>query len=306
MLADIVYWIINMSITSSIMGLVVLLIRRIKRLPRRVAVFLWIIPFFRMCVPIAFTSSFSFMNLISEYIYRPNTVMVSPSADFLSVTAMNSIGAAASYDPIVYKTNILEEVFGIAGIIWIIVTLAVLLAFTIMYVGTMKVIGDARKIEDGVYVSGKIDSPAVYGIIRPRIILPKDCKGKKREFVLRHERTHVRRKDNLWRLLGFIVASVHWFNPLSWLFLKAFLADLELACDETAVAKLSEDDRKEYAVSLIGSVRSKNMFISAFGGAKVRTRIENLVSYRQLTVFSAAGLGLLVAAIIYVLITNAA
>ncbi|MBO4498344.1 MAG: peptidase M56 BlaR1 [Lachnospiraceae bacterium] len=306
MLAETVYWIINMSITASLMGLCVLLIRRIRRIPHRVSVFLWIIPFFRMCVPIAFTSSFSFMNLVSEYIYRPKAVTVSPSAGLIPVTAMNSIGAAASYDPIVYKTNMLEEVFRIAGIIWIIITLAVLLAFTIMYVGTMKVIGDARKVEDGVYVSGKIDTPAVYGIIRPRIILPKDCKGKKREFVLRHERTHVRRKDNLWRLFGFIVASVHWFNPLSWLFLKAFLADLELACDETAVAKLSEDDRKEYAVSLIGSVRSKNMFVSAFGGAKVRTRIENLVSYRHLTVFSAAGFGLLIAAIIYVLITNAA
>ncbi|MBQ6090216.1 MAG: M56 family metallopeptidase [Lachnospiraceae bacterium] len=306
MLAETVYWIINMSITASLMGLCVLLIRRIRRIPRRVSVFLWIIPFFRMCVPIAFTSPFSFMNLISEYVYKPKTVAVSPPQSFISMSFMNSIGAAASYDPIVYKTNMLEEVFRVAGIIWLVVTLAILLAFTMMYVSTLKEIRDARRFKDNVYVSKKIDTPAVYGIIRPRIILPKDCKGKKREFVLRHERTHVRRKDNLWRLLGFLAASVHWFNPLSWLFLKAFLADLELACDETAVAKLSEDDRKEYAVSLIGSVRSKNMFVSAFGGAKVRTRIENLVSYRHLTVFSAAGFGLLVAAIIYVLITNAA
>ena len=86
----------------------------------------------------------------------------------------------------------------------------------------------------------------------------------------------------------------------------AFLADLELACDESAVAGLKEKERKEYALSLLGAVRSKNMFVSAFGGAKVRTRIENLVSYKQMTLFSAVCFGLLVAAVIYALITNAA
>ena len=305
MLAETVYWIINMSITASLMGLCVLLIRKISRIPRRVSVFLWIIPFFRMCVPISFTSSFSFMNLISDYVYKPKSVEISPPASSIPITFMNSIGAAESYDPIVYKTNVLESVFGIAGIIWLVVTLAILLAFMIMYAGTIKEISDARRFKDNVYVSKKVDSPAVYGIIKPKIILPEDSEEKKRKFVLRHERTHVRRKDNLWRLLGFLAASVHWFNPLSWLFLKTFLADLELACDESAVASLSEEDRKDYAISLLGSVRSKNVFVSAFGGAKVRTRIENLVSYRQMTVFSAIGFGLLVAAIIYVLITNA-
>jgi beta-lactamase regulating signal transducer with metallopeptidase domain len=306
MLTEIVYWIINMSITASIMGLIVLLIRKIKVIPRRVSVFLWIIPFFRMCVPIAFTSSFSFMNLFSEYVYKPKTVMVSQPLAGVSMSYMNSIGAAKSYAPIVYKTNVLEGVFEVAGIIWLVVTLAVLLAFVMMYVVTMKEIRDAKKVEKGVFISSKTDSPAVYGIFRPKIVLPEKCEGKNREFVLRHEKTHVRRKDNLWRLLGFIAASVHWFNPLSWLFLKAFLADLELACDESAVAGLKEKERKEYALSLLGAVRSKNMFVSAFGGAKVRTRIENLVSYKQMTLFSAVCFGLLVAAVIYALITNAA
>ncbi len=286
MLTEMVYWIINMSITASVMGLIVLLIRRIKVIPRRISVFLWVVPFFRMCVPITFSSSLSFMNFFSEYIYKPKTVMVAQPICRISLTFMNSIGAANSYDPIVYKTNVLEGVFEIAGIIWIVVALAVLLSFIMMYVVTMKEIGNTKMVEKGVFVSEKVDSPAVYGILRPKIVLPEKYEGKKRKYVLRHEKTHIRRKDNLWRSLGFIVASVHWFNPLSWLFLKTFLADLELACDESAVAGLDENERKEYALSLLSAVRSKNIFVSAFGGAKVRMRIENLVSYKKMTVFS--------------------
>ena len=116
---------------------------------------------------------------------------------------------------------------------------------------------------------------------------------------------HIRRLDNLWRLAGFLTAAVHWFNPLSWIFLKAFLADLELACDEAVTAKYSEDERREYALDLLNCVQSKSLFVSAFGGAKVRTRIESILSYKKMTAFSAVGFGLLIIIIIYTLLTNA-
>jgi len=125
------------------------------------------------------------------------------------------------------------------------------------------------------------------------------------EHIVRHEKTHVRRLDNLWRIIGFLTACIHWFNPLSWVFLKAFLNDLELACDEMAVSGYGVEERKEYARTLLTCSQSKSLLVSAFGGAKVRTRIENVLSYKKMTAFSAIGFTLLVLVITFTLITNA-
>ena len=121
-----------------------------------------------------------------------------------------------------------------------------------------------------------------------------------------HEAIHVRRGDNLWRLIGFTVAAVHWFNPMSWVFLKFFLTDLELACDEAAASRIDEGERKEYAAALLRCAAGGDVFASAFGGAKIRTRIEHVLSFRRMTAVSAVGSAVLAAVIAYVLLTNAA
>ena len=99
---------------------------------------------------------------------------------------------------------------------------------------------------------------------------------------------HIRRKDNLARLIGFMAAAVHWFDPFVWIFLKCFLADLELACDEAVSEGFSEAQRKEYALALLDGEESRNLLVSAFGGARMRTRIERILNYRHVTVLSAA------------------
>jgi len=243
------------------------------------------------------------MTLISRFTTK--TVTVLQPADDLTLSATNAIMAANSYFPITYKVNMLRRVFEIAGFIWLIGTLAIIIALAILYMATKREIKDSRLLDQNVYLSEKIESPAVYGIIKPKIVLPASFADTDREYVLQHERTHIRRCDNLWRLIGFLLTAVHWFNPLSWLFLKVFLADLELACDEKAVSKYTDEERKEYARTLLNCVQNKNVFVSAFGGAKVRTRIENVLSYKQMTLVSSVGFALLIIAIIYTLLTNA-
>lgn len=303
MLGGICYWVFNMSIMASVMGLIVLLVRRIRVIPRRVAVVLWIVPFFRMCIPVGLNSPYSLMTLISKLATRTVTVYVPSEGIELSFT--NSIMAAESYSPLTYKVNVLEKVFEIAGLVWIIVALALMTALVILYVTTKREIADSKLLERNIYLSSAVTGPAVYGIIRPKIVLPSGYEEKDLKYVIKHEQTHIKRLDNLWRLLGFAAACVHWFNPLSWVFLKAFLEDLELACDEMAIGSLDADERKNYALALLECTSGKSMLVSAFGGAKVRTRIENVLSYKKMTLFSAAGLAALMIVIIYTLLTNA-
>lgn len=299
---EILYWLINMSIVASLMGLIVTALRKIRFIPHRVSVFLWIVPFLRMTIPWGVNSPYSLMSLISRYTTR--TVTMYRPADDIELSASNVLMAAESYSPLTFASEGLGKVFDIAFVIWAVVALAILITIGVLYVTTKKEIKDAVLLEDNIFLSEKVTSPAVYGIFKPRIVLPASLAGTDLKYIVGHEKTHIRRLDNLWRLLAFITAAVHWFNPLSWIFLKTFLADLELACDETAVSGYGPEERKDYARTLLSASQSRNVFVSAFGGAGIRTRIENILSYRKITAVSAVLFSIFILAVVYVLMTN--
>lgn len=303
MLTEVFYWLLNMSVTASVTGLLVLAIRRVKRLPRRLAALLWAIPFLRMALPLGLNSPYSLMALVSRLTTR--TIVVYEPAEGLAFSMTNAVMAADSYFPLAYKARSLERVFGAAAAVWLIGALATALTLTALYFTTLREMRSAARLRDNVYLSDKSVSPAVYGVLRPRIILPASWRDRDLELILLHEQTHIRRADNLWRMLAFFLAAAHWFNPLCWVFLKAFLADLELACDERVLLRLGGGRAKEYARTLLESGRSGTVFASAFGGARLRTRIENILSFRRMTGFSLAVCAAWVAAIFYVLLTNA-
>lgn len=303
MLQEIFYWIFNMSITASLTGVLIMLVRLVKKLPRRLAVFLWLIPFLRMAIPFGLNSPYSLMSLLSRITTK--TIVVYQPTNNISFSATNFVMAADSYFPITYKVNILEDIFNVASAIWIIVFLSITLMLAVIYFTTLHEMKDARHLRENIFFSDKITSPAVYGIIKPKTILPTFYEQKDIELILLHEKTHIHRADNLWRILAFLVVSVHWFNPLCWVFLKLFLTDLELSCDECVLVKLGDSRSKEYACSLLESKESANVFASAFGGAKVRTRIENILSFKKMTQFSLIVFLALIVVIFYVLLTNA-
>ena len=303
MLQEIFYWVFNMSIMAAITGIFIMLIRLVKKLPRRLLVVLWAIPFLRMTVPFGLNSPYSLMSLLSKITTK--TIVVYQPTDDVGFSVTNCVMAADSYFPITYKVNILENIFKVASVIWIIVSLAILLMLAVIYFTTLYEIKDAAHLRDNIYLSEKIISPAVYGIIKPKIILPVSYKDRDIELVILHEKMHIHSADNLWRVLAFFIVAVHWFNPLSWLYLKLFLADIELSCDERVLTKVGDSRTKEYALSLLESRQGVTVFASAFGGAKIRTRIENILSFKKMTWFSLTVFVALLGMIFYMLLTNA-
>ena len=297
---EIFYWILSMSIAAAVTGVPVLLARLVKRLPRRVLIFLWAIPYARMVLPIGLNSPFSLMSLLSGLTAK--TVAVFQPADQVRFSMMNFTMAAESYFPLIYKSNMLETVFRAASMVWLLGALALLSLLAAAYAAAFREIRDARPLRENIYLSEKVTAPAVYGIFRPRILLPASWKGDT-ELALLHERTHIRSGDNLWRLLALAVTAVHWFNPFCWLFLRLFLTDLELACDERVLARLGADRRKEYARVLLES-RERAGLVCAFGGAKISARIENILSFRRLTRLSLTACITLMGALFWVLLTN--
>lgn len=332
MLDDIFYWLFNMSIIGGLSGLVVLLFRKIRRIPRRVICILWAIPFLRFTIPVFFGGRYSLMSLLSYITERTVTVLPSikepivlfKTVDVLEMlnrfdmTQMNCLQLAISYFPIEYKdsfmmpiygtatysVNVIEELMKVASAVWAVVAVGLITAFSMIYFTTVHTLKDSRHFRDNIYFSEKLDTPAVFGILRPRIIIPEGCNRMDLTYVLLHENSHVKAGDNLWRLVGILIASVHWFNPLSWIFLKCFLSDLELACDERVLSVCDEEEKKKYALSLLDFAEKRTVFLSTFGGARVKLRVENILTYKKITVTSAVAFSLLIIAAAYLLLTN--
>lgn len=303
MLQEIFYWVFNMSIAAAITGLFVMLIRKIRKIPRRITTMLWAIPFFRLLFPIGLNSPYSLMSLLSKITTK--TIVVYQPADDVAFSMTNYLMAANSYFPVTYKANIFVQIFRAASFIWIIIAIAILLTLIVLYFTTLHELKNARHFSDNVYISEKTVSPAVYGIIKPKIVIPASYANEDIPFILLHERAHIRRGDNLWRMIAFVITALHWFNPLSWVFLNLLLSDIELACDECVLRSIGDDAAKEYARSLLSCKESANMFASAFGGAKIRTRIENILAFKKMTLLSTVVFALLLTVIFYVLLTNA-
>ncbi len=303
MLQEVFYWIFNMSIIATITSVIIMLFRLIKKIPRRITVFLWIIPFLRMTFPFGLNSPYGLMSLLSKLTTK--TIIVYQPTDDIAFSMTNSIMAANTYFPITYKVDLLENIFSVASVIWFIVLLAILLILVVAYFTSIYEIKDSTHLKNNIYLSEKILSPAVYGIIKPKIILPSSYKDRDVELIVLHEKIHIRNFDNLWRIIAFVIVAVHWFNPLCWLFLKCFLEDLELSCDERVLIKIGSNRTKDYASSLLESKQKVTVYASAFGGAKMQTRIENILSFKKLTWFSLTVFIVLIGTIFYALLTNA-
>ncbi len=150
--------------------------------------------------------------------------------------------------------------------------------------------------DSGYWVSDDIPAPCVLGLFRPRIYLPSGLSQDWIPPILAHERAHLRRGDPWWKLLGFAVVCVYWFHPLVWVGYGLFCRDLELACDEKAVAGLDQSGRAAYSKAMLECAMGRRSFLVsplAFGEIGVKERVKRILSYRKPKVWALVA-GLLV------------
>lgn len=139
-------------------------------------------------------------------------------------------------------------------------------------------------LRDNIFQSEYVTSPFVFGIINPRIYIPYSLDAQNTEYVLAHEQAHIRRKDHWWKPLGFLLLSVHWFNPLVWLSYELLCCDIELACDEKVIRVLESGQRADYSKALLECSierRKRNAFLLTFGETDVKKRIKNILNYKK-------------------------
>ena len=311
MLHESFYWLLNMSVAGTLAGGAVWLLRRWKRLPRRLAHGLWSVAGLRLMLPFGLASGVSILRLMPQGWYRSV-----PLSSDLPVTMTNVFQQAETYAPFALRTQRLTALFTLGGAVWLaaLFTLggAVWLAglLTLLAIVAVTVFRNAREarravpLREDVYLSDRVDSPAVYGVLRPRILIPADMAGADLSLILAHERVHIRRRENLWRLLAMLIACVHWFNPAVWWFLGRFLSDAELACDESVLARLPDSHRKAYARALVDAAERRLTLASAFGGASLKARVLHALSFRRMSAGAAVACVLFALAFAWVFLTN--
>ena len=132
-----------------------------------------------------------------------------------------------------------------------------------------------------------ISTPAVTGLLRPRLLLPHERYDvQELRYILRHELCHLKRRDMLLKLVLLAANAMHWFNPVVYLMLRQADEDIELACDSAATDGLELPDRAAYSRTLLAAVQSSVRALPAttcFGGTveRLKRRITNVLGAQK-------------------------
>lgn len=142
----------------------------------------------------------------------------------------------------------------------------------------------AVPVEQQIWECDSIHTSFLWGLVHPHIYLPSGMNEETKRYVIRHERAHQKRGDHWWKVIGYVLLVIYWFQPLMWIAYWIFARDIEYACDEHVIGNLSFAERKEYAQALLlcGSGRSRRLAGPlAFDGLGVKPRIKNVLSYQK-------------------------
>ena len=162
-------------------------------------------------------------------------------------------------------------------------------------------------LRDNIYESEFVDSPFVFGVVKPNIYLPMHMDEGTAAYVIAHEHAHLARRDHWWKVLGYLVLALHWFNPLVWVAYILFCRDIELACDEKVVKGLDGAARADYSQALLSCAAPKRAVAAcplAFGEGNIKTRVKSALHYKKPAFWVAAAAVLAVVIMAVCFLTN--
>ena len=285
---------VDLSITASYFIVAVVLLRFVlAKAPKWIRGILWGLVGIRLTIPFSVESMFSLIPDKSPIpaLYESGV----NSVDTTDIPEFN-VGVGATPQAVeTLNTGVVPEtmqagsvsVATILGIVWLVGLAAMLVYCTVTYIRLNKSVADAVLYRGGkhaIYQSEKVASPFVLGIFAPRIFIPYHMGEEDLQCVIAHEKAHIARKDHWIKPLGYVILSVHWFNPLVWLAYVLLCRDIELACDESVIRQLGMEHKKIYSEALLKCSVSQHRIAAcplAFGEVGVKKRITNVLHYKK-------------------------
>ena len=286
-MTDIFLGFLNRSLAAGILILAVVLVRLVfKKAPRWLLCALWALAAVRLVCPVSIESVLSLIP--SAEPVQPEIIVSAQPAITSGIPAVDAIvnpPLAAAFTPSpAQSANPLQIWTFLAACVWLAGIAALLLYAAVSALRLRLRVRTAVRLEQNVYQSEFVSSPFILGVIRPRIYLPFGLEAGAQAMVLAHERAHLRRGDQLWKPLGYLILAAYWFNPLCWLAYILFCRDIEAACDEKVVRELGEGCKAAYSRALLACSAPKKLITAcplAFGETGVKARIRSVLNYKK-------------------------
>ena len=267
-----------------------------SKAPKWTRLLLWALAAVRLCLPVSIESQLSLVPSETVLDYEAAQFAAHPRITS-GIAVLNSavnpaFGEAFAANP-QGSVNPLQVWMLAAGIVWAAGLLVLLTLAVISFIRLKRRVRASIELEPGVRICDDIDTPFLLGLLRPAIYLPSSLPESDRDYVLAHERAHRRHGDCVWKLLGFLITCVYWFDPLTWLSYALFCRDLELACDERVVKQYALEDKKRYASVLLSCSVPKRQFSAcplAFGEVGVKERVKRILDKKPAKIIIALAL----------------
>ncbi len=278
---------LNMSISAGWLVLAVLVLRvAFKRAPKFISVILWGMVAVRLICPFSINSV---LSLIPSAETVPNDIMYMQTPQIYSGisqvnTAVNNIVLPALTPDVSNSVNPMQIVIFVASIVWLVGVAIMILYTSFSYLRIHKMVEEAVLLQDNIMMCDHISTPFILGVIKPRIFLPSGMNDEDKEYVIAHEKAHLKRRDHLWKPLGFLLLTIYWFNPIVWVAYIFLCHDIEHACDERVIKEMGIDNKKPYSHALINCSPNRRSIMScplAFGEVNLKSRINVVLNYKK-------------------------
>ncbi len=291
-MGDVFLKLLNISITAGWLILAVLCIRLIfRKIPKWITCLLWGMAAIRLICPFFIESQFSIL---------PSTELIKNSA-VVEGEIQNYIPSIDSHLTIVENTinPMLKENFAynesesaaplqivtyVAGMAWVCGMILLIICIIGSMIRLHKLVREAVRVKDNIYICDAVKSPFILGIVRPRIYLSSALSEKEINYIIAHESAHLKRKDHWWKFLGYLLLCIYWFNPLCWVAYAMFCKDIELACDEKVAKDMTLHEKKEYSKVLLSCTRQRSLIMVCpltFGEVGIKERVKFVLNYKK-------------------------
>ena len=300
--------VLNMTVTGSIVILCVLAARlMLKKAPRVFSCALWLVVLLRLLCPVALTGPVSLLSLVDapmaesgavEYVQMPARTPVETIP-----TESNRIEVGMEVVQFLCKP-IIDWNF-IASRVWI-AGVCILAGYSLLsYVNMKRKLRESVPLGKGIREADGIATPFVLG---RTIYLPAGLPAEERGYILLHEQLHIRHGDPAVKLLFWLAACLHWFNPLVWLSFFLCGRDMELRCDEAVLKHLGGTIRSDYAQSLLNCAAGGCFGPAplAFGEGDTGRRVKFVLSWKKTKLWMAVPAAVLCAAVMVLTACNPA
>ncbi|MCR5847668.1 MAG: peptidoglycan DD-metalloendopeptidase family protein [Lachnospiraceae bacterium] len=283
--------ILNISLVAGWLILAVLLLRLIlKKAPKWISCLLWVLVALRLLLPFSIESALSLIpsgEIISTDIVTSDATPKINTGIYFVNNTVNPV-VEETFTPVSeVKKSSLQIGISVASIVWVAGMIGIFLYSLISFLRLKKSVSTSVPVNGEnkrIRICDGVSSPFILGIFRPVIYIPSGLDTKTFECVERHEKAHIKRGDQFWKPLGFILLSVYWFNPLCWVAYVLLCKDIEAACDEKVIKHEDKSFMAEYSQALLDcAVQRKRISACplAFGENGVKQRVRGVLNYKQ-------------------------